>query len=277
MLALLAAVVITSLPESIQLYTTDRAALTRRHDLRLAPETWKRLAAFDQSWLDALNGVNYEKLDVDGRIDYTLFRDHLQFQIRESARQQQRIAAVGHLLPFAPALLGLEQDRQAMRFAEPERAAALLHEIRSRIGNTTPRGEDKLLANRAALFAQDYRRTLKRWFDFYHGYDPQFAWWAAQPYKALDEALDAYSKFLREKVTGIAPDDRDTITGDPVGRDALLAELRHEFIPYTPEELIEIANAEFAWCGREMRKASRELGHGDDWKKALEQVKRQYM
>ena len=48
-------------------------------------------------------------------------------------------------------------------------------------------------------------------------------------------------------------------------------------IPYTPEELIEIANQEFAWCAVEMKKASRELGYGDDWQKALEHVKTLYV
>lgn len=44
-------------------------------------------------------------------------------------------------------------------------------------------------------------------------------------------------------------------------------------IPYTPEELIALANKEYAWCETEMKKASRDLGYGDDWKKALEHVK----
>ena len=44
-------------------------------------------------------------------------------------------------------------------------------------------------------------------------------------------------------------------------------------IPYTPEELVAIAEREFAWCENEMKKASREMGFGDDWKKALEKVK----
>jgi uncharacterized protein (DUF885 family) len=48
-------------------------------------------------------------------------------------------------------------------------------------------------------------------------------------------------------------------------------------IPYTPEELVEIANKEFAWCEGEMKKASREMGYGDDWKKALEAVKQKYV
>ena len=31
-------------------------------------------------------------------------------------------------------------------------------------------------------------------------------------------------------------------------------------IPYTPEQLIALANKEFAWCENEMKKASRETG-----------------
>jgi uncharacterized protein (DUF885 family) len=48
-------------------------------------------------------------------------------------------------------------------------------------------------------------------------------------------------------------------------------------IPYTPEQLIAIANKEFAWCENEMRRASREMGFGDDWKKALERVKTMFV
>jgi uncharacterized protein (DUF885 family) len=44
-------------------------------------------------------------------------------------------------------------------------------------------------------------------------------------------------------------------------------------IPYTPEQLIALANREFAWCEEEMKKASRQMGFGDDWKKAIEKVK----
>src|SRR5262249_15148880 len=69
------------------------------------------------------------------------------------------------------------------------------------------------------------------------------------------------------------PKDSDEIVGRPIGRDALLAALAAEMIPYTPEQLVEMANREYAWCEGEMNKASRERGCGDDWKKALEKVK----
>jgi hypothetical protein len=39
-----------------------------------------------------------------------------------------------------------------------------------------------------------------------------------------------------------------------------MSELQSEMIPYTPEELIAIAQKELAWCENEMKKASRELG-----------------
>ena len=44
-------------------------------------------------------------------------------------------------------------------------------------------------------------------------------------------------------------------------------------ISYTPDQLVSIAETEFAWCEVEMKKASRDLGFGEDWKKALEHVK----
>jgi dipeptidyl-peptidase 4 len=69
-----------------------------------------------------------------------------------------------------------------------------------------------------------------------------------------------------------ARDDND-IVGRPIGREALLASLAAEMISYTPEQLVEMANREYAWCETEMKKASREMGFGDDWKKAVEKVK----
>jgi len=71
--------------------------------------------------------------------------------------------------------------------------------------------------------------------------------------------------------------DFSDIIGDPIGRDGLMIELASEMIPYTPEELITVANKELDWCENEMKKASRKLGFGDDWHKALEAVKNKYV
>jgi uncharacterized protein (DUF885 family) len=117
------------------------------------------------------------------------------------------------------------------------------------------------------------RGTLKNWFGFHNGYDPVFTWWVGEPYKTVDQSLASYATFLREKVVGVKAGDETAIIGDPIGREALMSELAYEMIPYTPEELIALANKELQWCEAEMKRASRDLGYGDDWQKALEYVK----
>jgi uncharacterized protein (DUF885 family) len=164
----------------------------------------------------------------------------------------------------------------------------------------------KIHAARAVAIASRLRTILRGWFTFYDGYDPQFTWWAAADYKNADHALEAYVAFLNERVLGLhatipaavpneqtreagrggsagtptpsarAGETKDII-GNPIGRDALLSELAYEMVPYTPEELIAIANKEFAWCENEMKRASREMGYGGDWKKALEKAKNMYV
>jgi uncharacterized protein (DUF885 family) len=69
--------------------------------------------------------------------------------------------------------------------------------------------------------------------------------------------------------------DSSKILGKPRGREGLIRDFRDNMIPYSPEQLITLANKEFEWCVNEMKKASRQLGYGDDWKKALEHTKQQ--
>ena len=67
--------------------------------------------------------------------------------------------------------------------------------------------------------------------------------------------------------------DSSGIPGPARGRDGLIQDLTEAMIPYTPEELIALAEKEFEWCDREMLKASRDMGFGNDWKKAIEKTK----
>ncbi len=125
----------------------------------------------------------------------------------------------------------------------------------------------------AGLIIGDLKRAIDNINDFYTGYDPQYTWWMPKAYKELDDALGAYAVAYKEKNSRFAGPDKSGITGQPAGREQLLRELKYEMIPYSPEELIDIANKEFAWCDKEMLKASHEMGFGDDWKAALEKVK----
>jgi uncharacterized protein (DUF885 family) len=76
---------------------------------------------------------------------------------------------------------------------------------------------------------------------------------------------------------GIKEGEDEPIIGDPIGVVGLKEDLEHELIPYTPEELLAIAEREFKVLEAEMLKASREMGFGENWKAALERVKNDHV
>jgi hypothetical protein len=132
-----------------------------------------------------------------------------------------------------------------------------------------------IVAKRAAAAAGEIRGTLKNWFTFYDGYQPDFSWWLKKPYEDAAKALEDYAKYLREEIAELKGKDEDPLLGEAIGAGALAEDLAGEMIPYTAEELIAIGEKEFAWCEAEMKKAAKEMGQ--DWKAALAKVKSLYV
>lgn len=269
------------LREAVERFRNDETSLTRFYTLRDSPLTVRMMEAFYASWRDGLAKVDFDVLGLEGKIDYVLFRNRLRHELRQLEEVKRRRDEVAHLAPFAGVITALHEARMRVDPIDPEKIASQLAQLATQLGKPLPDchtkenacKEKKTVANRAARMALEMRTVLKSWYEFYNEYDPLFTWWVAEPYKRVDAALERYAAELREKLVGVKKGDRDAIIGDPIGREALLAEIENEMIPYSPEQLLEIAKQEFAWCDREMLKASRELGFGDDWKKALEHVK----
>ncbi len=188
------------------------------------------------------------------------------------------------ILPFPRTISDLEDQRRRLESIDPAKTAALLDALARQIVETQKSIDGgkiakpkRTVANRAVRTIASLRSTLRGWYNFHNLYDPTFSWWNKKPYEAVEDALQKYSTYVVSKLVGIAPDDRTTIIGDPIGREALIEELQFEMIPYTPEELVQIANKEFDWCIAEFKKASREMGFGDDYMKAIEAVKQKYV
>ena len=157
----------------------------------------------------------------------------------------------------------------------------------------------RTVANRAAEYLDQMRGTLGTWYRFHSGYDPLFSWWMANPYQKLNESMTKYAATIRERVVGIprpsttlatrgptptaasaseeGAANTGPIIGDPIGASGLAVDLRYEMIPYSAEELIAIAEREYAFSLSEIRKAAREMGFGDNWKAAMEKVKDSYV
>lgn len=268
------------LRELVDRYRTDRDLLLRFYDQPLSPVAMTAQREFHNSWQAALDRVPFDRLDIHGQVDLLLLESRIRQELARLSLEEERTAEMRPLLPFLDSVMDLKERRQRVDPQVPSETAGLLVRIGKQLEELTVwvrGGADKkvspIVARRAALTAEQIRGELKRWYEFYSGYDPAFTWWISDPYKKLDDRLKVYAALIREKLTGLAKDDKDTILGDPIGRDALLKELEFEFIPYTPDELVKIAELEFAWCDREMLKASAEMGFGTDWHAALEKVK----
>jgi hypothetical protein len=291
-------------------FSADSRNLKRFYNLDDSPERRARLKKFYTEWLTRLNGLNFDTLGEDGQIDYVVFSRGLEHELTLLELSAKHGEETKPYLPFEPIILSLEFNRQEMQPLQPQEAAQKLAQLTRDIAVVQKQLEEqfkkpvsvaagqqrKIAGGRALLELNSLRTTMRTWFTFYNGYDPMFTWWAAADYGKADAALQAYGVFLREKVLNLKPapgaaspgnaaralvaaqpGDTSDIVGQPVGREELLADLAYEMIPYTPEELIGIANKEFAWCENEMKRASREMGYGDDWKKALEKVKTLYV
>ncbi len=272
------------LRQMIEHYEQDRGALGRFYSAETSQARRKRFHQLYSDRLADLGQINFSQLEHHEQVDHILFQNHLRRESQELERTSRQLDEMASILPFASVISDLEDQRRRLETIDAEKSAAMLDLLARRITETqnafesgaTPKPA-RAVAYRSVRMIASLRSTLRNWYNFHNGYDPQFSWWNKKPYEATESALQKYSEYVSGKLVGIAPDDKTTIIGDPIGREALINELKFEMIPYTPEELVEIANKEFDWFVAELKKASREMGFGDDYMKAIEAVKQKYV
>jgi hypothetical protein len=341
-----------------------------------------RLKRFDQNWRSALARLDVSGLTAPARADLAGLQETIDANQRALDADASAMAALEPILPFAPPLVGLVEDRIRIVDLNAQEAAGVLARtlpqiaaVRSRLAAGLPRD----LAARGAAAVDLLTRDLDEWFGFYDGYDPLFTWWVPGVYRPLREALTGYAGWLGSGVPESGPTpapgarpvepsppaagsgddvpdlaalirlpqdelidvvrrfrsgheaqggapidfykrwlaalktldfaslsrnaqmdylfirrasqvqieragrplpatpprkaDGSGIPGPARGREGLSRDLGDEIIPYTPEELLVLAEREFAWVEGEMIEAARALGFGKDWKRAIEHVK----
>ena len=261
-------------------YTADRGSLGRFYVIENSPERRERFQKLTNEYLQKLQQLDFDKMPVDSQVDYLLFQRGLRVDLRELEKEASEVAQIQTWFPFAEKIYALEKVRRRGAAPNAEQIAAELTTISRSIVETRKMVEkieklDPILIERAEGTAGGLKVALKSVFEFYNAYDPLFSWWVPEPYRKTDSLLTAYTSFFAKKLKVAVPfkDDGSGINGVAVGREELMKQLEYEFISYSPEELIDIANKEFAWCDRELLKASKEMGFGDNWKQAQEKVK----
>ena len=301
----------------IERYEVELRNLNRVYALPGSALRRRKLEKFYADQQQLLEKANFDGLSQAGKVDYLLLRERLRREEGQLALEAKLDAETAALIPFQQTIVDFEEARRRMETNEPQRSAAAVAKLTADIAaartsesvfKTNPAG-----LHRAAVRLSQLRNFFRSWFNFYDLYDPKFSWWVAAEYKKADEALDSLAQSLHKASgvpgpldpgpaqggrggrgntppadaggrgpaparTGEAMGSNEELSGiGPVGNQALIDALKAAMIPYTPDELIQIANREFAWCDKEMLRASNEMGFGGDWRKALEAVKNKYV
>ncbi|OLN86388.1 hypothetical protein CCHL11_06370 [Colletotrichum chlorophyti] len=298
---------VETMSNRIQRVTTDEKNLKKFYNINFSPTRSRRLERYYNEELESLFKAPFGTYSQEDKIDFLLLRNYLKRNLRVVQLDRQRDELVKPILPFAQTLVDICEARQNMVPVDSKKTAVILNDTVKEILQATrrmERDETKTKGStlsRAISTIDQLRGHVDEFYGFYSPYDPLFPWWCDAPKKQLDEALSSFKVTIEARVNQKQGASSVRAAVEPIGRDGLLNELEAEMIPYTPEELLQLAKEQYDWCEKEMKKASRSLSSklvesaqqdgdlpglkhlqspqnfGENWKAALEYVKNTYV
>ena len=272
------------MPQILQHFQADKGSLERFYVIDMSPEKRGRMISFYKEYLGKIKDLSFKSLSQSDKVDYLLFKNQLEANLNDLSIEETNYQSSKNWVDFAAVIYAQEQSRRRGANINAEQTALswnrLSKEIQQKIAELDRSAN---ISKPSALYInktiKGYKKAIKSINDFYNGYDPMYSWWTAQSFKKLDSSLDVYQQAIVKKTDASSNQkaDKSGIVGNPIGAEAIETSLHNAFIPYNAQELIKIAEKEFAWCDKEMLRASREMGFGDNWKAALEKVKNTYV
>lgn len=247
-----------------------------------SPEQMDRLLLLDQEYEKKMKQFVYKKLNTNGQVDYILLNRKIKKNIEGLKSNQSAYNRVKNYLPFADSILEFEKKRRRGGAVDAKEVATTFEKASAQVDQEIKKLEGvKSIPSADVEYLENIIASLKlrleSSFDFYNGYEPMFTWWVPKSHDRLQEKLKEYKELIAAK-TDLKPfDDGSNIAGKRVGKDVLNKMLKDEMISYNADELLKIADKEWQWCVAELLKASKEMGFGEDWKKAQEKVKNSYV
>ncbi len=247
-----------------------------------SPEQMDRLLLLDQEYEKKMKQFDYKKLNTNGQVDYILLNRKIKKNIEDLKSNQSAYNRVKNYLPFADSILEFEKKRRRGGAVDAKEVATTFEKASAQVDQEIKKLEGvKSIPSADVEYLENIITSLKlrleSSFDFYNGYEPMFTWWVPKSHDRLQEKLKEYKELIAAK-TDLKPfDDGSNIAGKRVGKEVLNKMLKDEMISYNADELLKIADKEWQWCVAELLKASKEMGFGEDWKKAQEKVKNSYV
>lgn len=123
----------SELADVVERYTADQSSLIRRYDANDSPEQRRRMREFYTGWRTRLGEIGFDKLSQEGRVDYVLLDNHVQYQLALLDRQDKNRSETVALLPFADKLLTLQDTRRTLAPVDARAAAKIVAAVAKQV------------------------------------------------------------------------------------------------------------------------------------------------
>src|SRR5499426_1792656 len=117
----------------IERYVVDRGSLSRSYPAEISPARQARFKQFYSDWLATLAKLNFDTMSQDGKVDYLLFKTHLNHEAQQLELQSKALTEVAPFMPFAQTITDLSEARRRMEKIDPAKVAATLNDLNKEI------------------------------------------------------------------------------------------------------------------------------------------------
>lgn len=256
---------IETMPGRIQRVTTDEKNLNKFYNITFSATRSHRLERYYNDELESLFDAPFDSYSQEDKVDFLLLRNYLRRNLRVLLLDRQRDDQVKPVLPFLQTLVDMCEARQNMVPVDSKSTAMTLNDTVKKVLATTKAIKTNEIKANNSIFSRAISTIdrlgghVNEFYGFYAPYDPLFPWWCDAPKKQFDEALAGIKAAIEARLAQTSGSGSVRAAVEPIGRDGLLNELEAEMIPYTPEELLQLAQEQYDWCEKEMKKASNSL------------------
>lgn len=169
-----------------------------------SPERRQRLLQLIDEYLTKIQKLPFEKMNVNGKADYILFKRNLESEQYQLQEEQKIYDQVAKYLPFSDKIYSLQTPRRRGIAVDGEKVAKELNDINKDISKAIAdiRKTDSLETKQASLASDaaiGLQGILKDYFNFYNGYDPLFSWWVPKTYSETDSLLNLFATSIKKK------------------------------------------------------------------------------
>src|SRR5712692_3180600 len=117
----------------IEYYAVDRASLQRSYPVTSSPARRERFRKFYLDALDRIQKLDFDSMSQEGKVDYILFRNQLEHELRQLNIEAKQQTEIEPLIPFGKTIIDFEESRRRMDPIDSAKAAAILNGLKKQL------------------------------------------------------------------------------------------------------------------------------------------------